>query len=61
MNESKIDDVNKSFDKIENDVLDEFNQNKISKKEMVNIMQWCELMKINLIDKINSDQLEIQT
>lgn len=30
---------------LENDVLDEYNKGSISKKEMLNLMLWCEKVK----------------
>ena len=33
------------FKDLEDDVLDEYNKGTISKKEMINILAWCEKMK----------------
>jgi len=33
------------FNNLENNVFDEYNNGKISKKEMINIITWCEKVK----------------
>ena len=45
--ENKINQINRLYHKIEDDVLDEYNKEKISKKEMINIIGWCEKMREN--------------
>jgi len=36
---------NSNIAKLEDSVLDQYNEQKISKKEMINILKWCEKRK----------------
>jgi len=42
--------LDKLFYNLQDDVLDEFNRGTISKKEMINIIEWCQHMHDNLIE-----------
>jgi len=43
--ENTLNKIDRVFTNIENEVLDEYNQGKISGKEMENIVAWCEKMR----------------
>ena len=50
-----MDHQDKLFKNLQNDILDEYNNNKISKKEMINILTWVN--KVNKIRKNNPNSI----
>jgi hypothetical protein len=40
-----VDNIDELFAEIKDDILDEYNNGIISKKEMINIIRWCDKMK----------------
>jgi len=44
--------INGTFNQIEDNVMDEYAKKNISKKEMVNILKWCEHMKNKMIKEL---------
>jgi len=41
------------FESLQDDVLDEYNNGKVSRIEMMNVMRWCEKMKKKMVEEVN--------
>jgi len=48
--------LKKLFNKLQDDVLDEYNKGAISEIEMKNIIQWCNKMKQNMVEELKNSK-----